>query len=205
MAEKPKTSLINAKQPQSKSGIILKIMAIVVSVLILIIFGFAVGVYLKFIDVQKLATDMNLVQYPVINKILPKTNFDPVEIEEAGVNAQVAPVKSNQSYPNQSTAVLQEPQSSNPNIITKDDLEKQAKIKQQEEAKRISKLARLYAGMKPDEAIAIMKELDDPVIIAIFSKMEEEQVSKILALFDSKRAARLSQDMLKGQAQPPSL
>ncbi|HWR43165.1 magnesium transporter MgtE [Sporomusa sp.] len=205
MAEKQKNPAANSKQsPQPNSGVGLKIMAIIVALLILVGIGFAAGVYLKLIDVEKLASDMNLAKYPVIGRFFPKTNFETVELAEEGAPVQtVVPVKPNQAQ--QPTATLLVPQPSNPNIITREDLEKQAKLKQQEEAKRISKLSRLYGGMKPDEAIAIMKELDDPTVIAIFSKMEEEQVSKILALFDSRRAARLTQDMLKGQAQSPNL
>ncbi|SMC65960.1 MotE family protein [Sporomusa malonica] len=207
MAEKPKAPVANSKQlPQSKSGLMFKVMAIAVALLILIVIGFAAGIYLKLIDVEKLANDMNLAKYPVIGGFFPKTNFETVELEEDGSNGQqTAPVKPNQTQTRQPIPTLPVPQPANPNIITKEDLEKQAKLKQQEEAKRISKLARLYGAMKPEEAIAIMQELDDPTVIAIFSKMEEEQVSKILALLDSKRAARLTQDMLKGQAQPLTL
>lgn len=201
MAVKTKSPAANSKQPplsKPKSGLVMKSMAILVALLILIAIGFAVGVYLKLIDVEKLANDMNLSQYPVVGKFFPKTNFETVNIEDDTLTTQPAvPPKPNQA-PSQSMPVAQIPQPSDPNIITKEDLEKQAKLKQQEEAKRISKLARLYGGMKPEEATAIMKELDDATVLAIFGKMDEEQVAKILALFDPNRAARLTQDMLRG-------
>ncbi len=205
MAEKQKKPVANPKQPpQPASGIGLKVMVILVTLLILVTIGFAAGVYLKFIDVQKLARDMNLDQYPVIGSYLPKTNFETVELAEESIPAQQeVPVNPNQNQ--KPASVFPVPQVINPNLITPEDLEKQAKLRQQEENKRISKLSRLYGSMKPDEATAIMKELDDATVLSIFSKMEEEQVAKILALFDSKRAASLTQDMLKGKAQLPNL
>ncbi|HWR05344.1 magnesium transporter MgtE [Sporomusa sp.] len=207
MAEKQKKPVANPKQlPQSNSGIGLKFMAIIVTLLILITMGFAAGVYLKLIDVEKLASDMNLAQYPVIGSYFPKTNFETVELAEEGTSVQdEVQVKPNRAETQQSNDLSAVPRVINPNLITKEDLEKQAKLMQQDENKRISKLSRLYGSMKPGEATAIMKDLDDPTVLAIFSKMEDEQVAKILALFDSKRAASLTQDMLKGRAQLPNL
>lgn len=218
MAEKPKRPTATPKQPaateqqpqaepKSRFGLIFKIMVIGLTLCILIAIGFAAGVYLKLIDVEKLAGNLNVSQYPVVGRFFPKTNFEPVELEEDKTAAQPAapgpqaPAVQSQQSP---VAASTMPPAS-PNLITKEDLEKQAKLQQQQEAKQISKLARLYSGMKPEAAVAIMKELDDATVIAILGKMEEEQVSKILSLFDAQRAARLSEDMLKGRSQRPIL
>ena len=218
MAEKPKSPTAKPKQPaateqqpqeepKSKFGLVFKVMVVGLALCILIAIGFAAGVYLKFIDVEKLATELNVSQYPVVGRFFPKTNFEPVELEEDKTAAQPAapgpqtPLVQSQQPPVSASAM----QPANPNLITKEDLEKQAKLQQQQEAKQIAKLARLYSGMKPEAAVAIMKELSDSTVIAIFGKMEEEQVSKILSLFDTQRAARLSEDMLKGRAQQPIL
>jgi flagellar motility protein MotE (MotC chaperone) len=75
---------------------------------------------------------------------------------------------------------------------------REAKAKQ-DEAKRISRLARLYGEMKADEAVPIINQLDDSTVLAIFGKMEDGQVAKILAQLDARRAARLTQNMLKGK------
>lgn len=217
MAEKPKTPAAKSKQtvltppeipeaPQSKFGLVFKIVFVALALCILVAIGFAAGVYLKMIDVEKITKDINLSQNPVVGRFLPKTNFEPVELEEDTENIQIPPGSAlTPNHTQQPVIVPPAEQLPNDNIITKEDLEKQAKLRQKEEAKRISKLARLYGEMKPDAAVAIMKELDDPTIVAIFNKMEEEQVSKILALFESRRAARITENMLKGQVQPPSL
>lgn len=222
MAEKPKAPTTKNKinpaaptaqpaqqeagAPKSRFALLFKVLSIIIILCILIAIGFAAGVYLKLFDVEKLAQDMNLSQNPVVARFFPKTNFEPVELEEDTTSTPpVTPVTPNQPQP--AAPALPTPQPASPNIITKEDLEKQEKQRQQEENKRISKLARLYGGMKPEAAVAIMKNLDDPTVIAIFGKMEEEQVSKILALFDTARAARITQDMLRVQVQPqmPSL
>lgn len=219
MAEKPKTPATKTKQAsivapktapeaeasKSRFNGIFKVLSILVALCILIAIGFVAGVYLKVIDIEKLTQDANLSQYPVVAHFFPKTNFEPVELEEdVATNQPIVPGDPKQAQL-PATSLFPTPQLPGSTIITKEELEKQDKIKRQEEAKRISKLARLYGGMKPEAAVAIMKELDDPTVISILGKMEEEQVSKILALFDSTRAARISQDMLRGQPQVPRL
>ncbi len=215
MAEKPKTTAEKPKKaaavesqvtsepevPKSKFSTIFKVLSIFLVLCILIAIGFAAGVYLKLIDVEKIARDANLAQYPVVARFLPKTNFEPVDLEEEITPTHPALLIEPKQVQPPLTSLLPNSQPTGPNVITKEELEKQAKIKQKEETKRVSKLARLYGGMKPEAAVAIMKDLDDPTVIAIFGKMEEEQVSKLLALFDSARAARITQDMLRGQPQ----
>jgi len=53
--------------------------------------------------------------------------------------------------------------------------------------------------------VPILNQLDDSIVLAIFSKMEEEQVAKIMAQLDPKRTARLTQEMLKGRQLQPTV
>ena len=185
-------------KPARKTGNILKIILILMILLILAATGFAVGIYLKFIDGQALVDKWKLDKYPVIGQYFsqPKTNFEPVEVDSQS-SLEVTPIPTTPSVTN---PVLQaEPIMPEKKIIDDSELQKQAKIKQQEEAKRISKLARLYGTMKADEAAAILSQMDDDTILVILSKMEDEQVAKIMALFDTKRAAIISQNMLRGR------
>jgi len=186
------------KQPvePQKSGKAFKIIAIALVLVMLAGVGFALGIYLKLIDLPGLAGKWKLYDYPVIGQYFtkPQTNFEPVDLEsQPGMPDQ-------QPGAAQPQAMLA-PISPNPaaNPIDNTELDKQAKRKQQEEAKRISKLARLYGGMKPDEAVTILNQLDDDTVLAILSKMEEEQVAKLMPLFDAKRAARITESMLRGQ------
>lgn len=189
-------------KPRKKAGRIFKIILILLIVIILAATGFAVGIYLKFIDVQALAEKWKVNEYPIVGKYFsePKTNFETVDLEQ---NAVAVPQNPNVPMvaPSAVPPIIQ-PEAMLPEkrIIDDVELQKQAKIKQQEEAKRISKLARLYGTMKPDEAVAILNQMDDETVLVILSKMEDEQVAKILALFDARRAAVLSQSMLRGRS-----
>jgi flagellar protein FlbB len=63
--------------------------------------------------------------------------------------------------------------------------------------RNISKLSQLYSGMKPQEAVAILNNLDDQTISNILKKMDENQAAMILVAMDTKRASAISKEMLK--------
>ncbi len=77
------------------------------------------------------------------------------------------------------------------------DLKKIAEEQQKELNKRAGKLATYYAGMKPQEAVDIMKNLENDEVITILNRMDDATAAKILALFDPGRAATISQNILK--------
>lgn len=201
MAEKIKTDnktenvYKKPDKPKKKSGSKFKMIVILLILLILIAVGFALGVYLKIIDTQQLAEKWKLNEHPVIGQYFspPKTNFETVESTQ-----QSPPEGSSHSK----VPAVVTPEAVVPEIRKIDDVEyqKQLKLKQQEEAKRISKVSRLYGSMKPDEAVAILEKMDDETVLLILNKMEDEPVAKIMALFDARRAAILSQSMLRGRA-----
>lgn len=184
-----KVSKRTPSQSQPK-GSMLKKLLIVFVILLLAGVGFALGVYLKLIDLQGIAGNLKLHEYPVIGQYFtpPKTNFEPIDIDEASLIPKEPP----QVQPVQQINMLQP--------ATDIDKEKLAKAKQQEETKKLSKLARLYENMKPEEAVPILNKMDDDTVIAVLNKMDEGQVAKIMALFDPDRAARLSQSMIKVKA-----
>ena len=183
------------KMVKEKSGSKLKIILIMMILLIIAVAGFAVGIYLKIIDMQGLADKWNLNEKPVIGQYFspPKTNFETVELEQQ--SSIVAPTKP-------AVAPIVQPETMLPAVRKIDDVEfqKQLKIKQLEETKRISKVARLYGAMKPAESVVILNSLDDETVLLILNKMEDEPVAKIMALFDARRAAALSQSMLRGRS-----
>ena len=51
--------------------------------------------------------------------------------------------------------------------------------------------------MKPEEAAAVFRNLEDDQVIPILARMDEEAASKALATMEPKRAARLTQAMIK--------
>jgi hypothetical protein len=178
----------------AKRSIFLRLLLILFILVMLLGVGLAAGVYLNLIDLQQIAQTYKLYDYPVLSKYFskPVTNFETVEIEQDEPTSQ----QPQQEQPPAVTPI--QPPAPSPNKEAETvDLEKQIKLRQQEELKKITKLARLYSNMKPEEAVPIMNQLDDEIVIAIFSRMEEEQAAKILALMDAKRAARISQEMIK--------
>jgi flagellar protein FlbB len=178
--------------PPKKKRRVLLIFIVVFLLLILGGASFAAGVYFKFIDGPALAQQLKLYDYPVVGQFFPRpvTNFETVDLSE---NATDTPIEAPPAAVLPPTPAVVGPAQAD---IDKEKLEKIAKL---EEAKRVTKLARLYNGMKPDEAVPILKELDDATVISILNKMDEDQVSKILAQFEPKRAARLTQNILKGK------
>lgn len=162
--------------------------------------GFAAGIYLKLFDVQTMAERWGMTEYPVVGKYLapPKTNFETVPLD-----GETLPIVPNVDA---ATSAAQQLPLALPPANQKLDaaeLQRLEKLKQQETAKAVGKLARLYGGMKAEEVVPIINQLDDAMVIAIFNKMEEDQVSKIMATMDAKRAASLSQVMMKGKLPAP--
>lgn len=201
---KPSTDKKEPPQPPKRKR---KLLAVLLGILVLLMLaaglGYA-GVYFKLVDVPQLAERYKLYDYPVLNRYFPKpaTNFEMVDLEEPVTDEAPAAAPAAQQIPAAPTApppAAQPPAVPAATAATAPDTDQLAKLKQ-EEAKRISKLARLYGEMKPDEAVPILNQLDDPTVIAILSKMEDDQVAKILAQMDAGRAARLTQDMLKGKS-----
>jgi flagellar motility protein MotE (MotC chaperone) len=66
----------------------------------------------------------------------------------------------------------------------------------QAEAARLTKLARLYDGMKPAEVASLFENLPDSVIVLILPKMKPAHASKILGLMKPKRAASISTKLI---------
>jgi flagellar protein FlbB len=178
--------------PPPKKRRLLLTFFIVFMLLILAGASFVGGIYLNLIDGPALAQRLKLYDYPVIGQFFsrPTTNFETVDLGETV--PETPPVAPPEAVVPATPATLGPPQADI-------DKEKLAKIAKQEEAKRITKLARLYNGMKPDEAVPILNQLDDDTVIAILNKMDEDQVAKIMAQFEPRRAARLTQNMLKGK------
>lgn len=186
------------KEAPSKGFSVFKLLIILLVFLMLGGVGFAAGVYFNVIDIAKIATSLQLHQYPVIGQYFPKQP-EPVGAVEQVTEAETLPTGNGLLVP--ADNIPQQGQNpTTPTVVINDgEKEKMEKAQQQEEAKKTSKLSRLYGAMKPEEAVPILNQLNDDTVLAIMSKMEEEQVAKLLALMDNKRAARLTQTMLKGK------
>ena len=182
---------------------LIKILAFILLFLCLIIGGFFLGVYLRVFDVNAMNEKLELYKYPVIGQYFEQPeNIDEKEhsdnIELKSKPAAKSEVKQDLLKNNNANG------RTNPNsavVLKKEEIEKQMKLRQAEEKKRISKLARLYNEMKPEDAVKLLEQLDDNMVLAIMGKMEDDQVVQILPLFNTARGANLTRIMYNGK--PP--
>ena len=58
---------------------------------------------------------------------------------------------------------------------------------------RIKKLAKVYEGMRPEDAAPIISQLDDQTIVEIFLQMEDRRVARIIGLMPVDRATEITQ------------
>ena len=174
---------------------LLRLLPKIILLLILVIGGFFLGIYLRIFDTNTINEKMELYKYPIIGDYFVKPD-KPVKSEDI---QQPEPVdkKVTDAKINPDKALSADP--SKPVVLTKEEIEKQMKLRQAEEKKRISKLARLYGQMKPKEAVDILDKLDDNMVVAILQKMEEPQMSKLLTTFDSERSAQLTKILYSGK------
>ncbi|MFZ5980091.1 MAG: hypothetical protein ACOYVF_05615 [Candidatus Zixiibacteriota bacterium] len=80
-------------------------------------------------------------------------------------------------------------------ILNKKVTQKLLKV-EQAESTRISNLAKLYDGMESRAVAQLMANLDDETVVAILPRMKQKNASQVLQLMPSKRAARLSKQMI---------
>ncbi|MFZ4541929.1 MAG: MotE family protein [Rickettsiales bacterium] len=60
---------------------------------------------------------------------------------------------------------------------------------------QIKSLVKIYESMKPDEAAAIMNELEMPILLDVIGKMSERKVALVLANMNPKRARDVTQEL----------
>lgn len=176
-----------------KVWVVLKKVLIVLLVLGVIVGGFFLGMYLRLFNVDDVNRKLSLYKWPIIgeNFVEPPPLEEPVA-EQGSESAKDKNGKIEDVRPKNAEA------KSAPIKVTKEEIEKQMKEAAAAEKKRVTKLARLYENMKPQEAATIMNDLDDVVIVAILQRMDESQAAKILAKIDPVKSARLTKIIFGG-------
>ena len=171
---------------EKKSGgkKIFKIILMLFLLLALVIGGFALGVYLRIFDTAEMNEKLGLYKLPVVGEYFVKPAPPQEEMEEKPLED----VKPKTEDKKQSKKIT----------LTKKEIEEQMKQRESAEKKRVSKLARLYNGMKPKDAAEAMDALDDDLAVTILQKMDEGTASKVLSEFEPAKAARLTQLIYEG-------
>ena len=179
---------------KKKSRKLLKILLVLFLLLALIIGGFVLGIYLQLIDSKEANEKLGLYRLPVVGEYFVKPEETPTA-EEMGnkplEDAKPAPAKEEKK---------EKPEEKKPKkvMLSKEEIEKQMREREAAEKKRVSKLARLYGQMKPQEAADAMNSLDDDLTVAILQRMDESQAAKVLAKFESSKAAQLTEIIYAG-------
>ncbi len=84
------------------------------------------------------------------------------------------------------------------------ELESLLKDQSEAEDKRITRLVKIYEGMKPKDSARIFDTLDLDILFAVVSKMSERKVSPVLALMNPERVRTIT-IMLAEQKKLPTL
>lgn len=194
---------MNEESGTSGKARVLKVVGLLLLLLVLVVFGFFVGIYLRIFDVHKINETMRLYNLPVIGEYFVRPPDNMAEQSEGMPDAVAQPAGKTPTGGNGQTPAVsgntpEKPTESKPILLTQAEIEKQHQEQQAAEKKRVTRLARLYGEMKPKAAADIMDALNDDVTIAILQKLEDAQAAKILAEFDPEKAARLTRVMYMG-------
>ena len=94
--------------------------------------------------------------------------------------------------------VVEPPKKSKEVKISQKELDAQTAAREAAEKKRISKLARIYDNMKPEEAAKALDSVSLDTVVSILQKMDESNAGKILAKMDPTQAAQITQMLMDG-------
>lgn len=172
---------------------IVKIALAAILLLVLVAGGFLLGVYLQIFDAGTMNEKLKLYDMPIIGEFFVKPAPETGEALKEDV-----PGKPKEELTDSKPDPDKDKGQSKPKVLTKEEIEKQMKEREAQEKKRVSKLARVYNEMKPQQAAEVMKDLDDDLSVAILQKMDESQAAKTLAAMDADQSARLTKLMYTG-------
>ena len=83
--------------------------------------------------------------------------------------------------------------------VSQKEIEEQMKAREAAEKKRISKLARIYDNMKPEEAAKALNDVSLDTVVLILQKMNESNAGQVIAKMEPSKAARVTQMLFDGQ------
>ncbi|MBQ3336065.1 MAG: magnesium transporter MgtE [Selenomonadaceae bacterium] len=82
--------------------------------------------------------------------------------------------------------------------VDKKAIEEQRAKREAEEKKRVTRLARIYENMKPEQAANALVNVDWDTTVLIFQRMNEDSVAQILAKMEPEAAAQLTEMLYAG-------
>ena len=82
--------------------------------------------------------------------------------------------------------------------VDKKAIDEQKAKREAEEKKRVTRLARIYENMKPEQAANALVNVDWDTTVLIFQRMNEDSVAQILAKMEPEAAAQLTEMLYAG-------
>ena len=82
--------------------------------------------------------------------------------------------------------------------VDKKAIDEQKAKREAEEKKRVTRLARIYENMKPEQAANALVNVDWDTTVLIFQRMSEDSVAQILAKMEPEAAAQLTEMLYAG-------
>ncbi len=182
---------------------------VILFLLILLIGGAVAAVYFQVVNdeqVQLANENLGLYKLPVVGAdqifeyfkvpdgvVWPEPEPEPEPTEEEKDQSKAAAVAANTPKAGAETQ-----QKSKDVKISRKEIEAQMAVREAAEKKRISKLARIYENMKPEEAAQALDGVEMDTVVLILQKMSEDAAAQVLAKMEPIQAARLTQMLFEG-------
>lgn len=191
-------------------GKIVKFFLFIIVLLVLAVGGFFAGVYFQLIDseqTKEVNELLKLWKLPVVGEFFEKPEGyveeeEEEKKEESETDKAAVETANNANLPggNQSAKAEKKPEQKKSKDVTlsQKDIEKQMQEREAAEKKRVSKLARIYGGMKAEEAAEALGYVDSDTAVLILQKMDEDAAGQILAKMDPGQAAQITQMLFEG-------
>lgn len=196
-----------------KNNIVSKIttfLFVILFLLILLIGGAVAAIYFQVVNdeqVQWANENLGLYKLPVVGAdqmfeyfkvpdgvVWPEPETPPEPTEEEKKKAELAAANN----PSAKAAAEGDKQKSKDVKISRKEIEAQMAAREAAEKKRISKLARIYENMKPEEAAQALDGVEMDTVVLILQKMTEDSAAQVLAKMEPIQAARLTQMLFEG-------
>lgn len=198
-----------------KSNFLSKIITTVIIIFVLLLLtigGVAAAIYFEVVNdeqVQWANENFGLYRLPLVGANEPLEYF---QVPEGVVWPPVEEEEKNEKDSKTSTVVAKVDDKKNAADnnkkevkISKKDIEAQTAAREAAEKKRISKLARIYDNMKPEDAAKALDGVEQETVILILQKMNEGNVANILSKMEPLVAAQITQRLFEGtQRRVPS-
>ena len=184
---------------------------VILFLLILLIGGAVAAIYLQVVSdeqVQWANENLGLYKLPVVGAdqmleyfkvpdgvVWPEPEPEPEPTEEEKNKSQTDVAANN---PSAKAAAEGDKQKSKDVKISRKEIEEQMAARETAEKKRISKLARIYENMKPEEAAQALDGVEMDTVVLILQKMTEDSAAQVLAKMEPIQAARLTQMLFEG-------